>query len=125
MQHVCSQSGQSFSCYCIFGSEGLHTVSKADAVYSYFRDFCPSVIHYFSFFLVCFPAAQYSSSSFLSALSFRLPTRRLFLCGRGILPQCMPDPLSPPLVICFATGCRCAHLHTSYVVTVEIAPKIY
>lgn len=81
-----------------------------------FRDLSASVCHYFSFFLFHSPAPSQSSYSsfllFLSALSFGLPTRSFFLCERGILPQCMPDSLSLPLVICSATGFPCAHLHT-------------
>jgi hypothetical protein len=117
---VCMQSVRSVNFLLLqFGSESLHEVSEADSLSSYFRDFSPSVSHYFIFFLFRSPAPSQSSSSSSFSFSFcfvlRAPTRSLFLCGRGILPQCMPDPLSLTLVIFPATGCPCAHLHTSYV----------
>ena len=108
---VVSQSVRSVSFLLLqFGSAPPRIIASRLS----FRDLSASVSHYFSFFLFRSPAPSQSSSFllFLSALSFGLPTRNLFICERVILPECMPDSLSLPLVICSATGFPCAHLHT-------------
>jgi hypothetical protein len=77
-----------------FPSHGLRETTPAHSGSSYCLDLSASLSQYFSFLLYRSPpiSSRYSSSTF----SLEARSESSFLYSKGILPQCLSDPLPFP-----------------------------